>query len=201
MNAQTALAAGFTDPVFEAQTAFRAAMDALSRPGTPALYTPALAPPAPLTPAAAGIALALLDFEVRFWLAPSLDKRDVGTFLRFHTGATAVETASEADFALLDLARDPFDLAIFKPGEPAYPDRSTTVLALVDSVETGGGLSLAGPGIRSVNPLGVAPLPDDFAVIWQANTARYPLGVDMIFAAPGAVLGLPRSTRILQGAR
>lgn len=201
MIAQTALAAGFAEPVFEAQTAFRAAMDALSRPGIPVVYAPALAPPAPLTPAAAGIALALLDFEVSFWLAPSLDKSAVGTFLRFHTGAKAAASPADADFALLDLARDALDLDRFKPGEAAYPDRSTTVLALVDSVETGGGLSLAGPGIRSVNPLGVAPLPDDFAAHWQANTARYPLGVDMLFAAPGAVLGLPRSTRILQGAR
>jgi alpha-D-ribose 1-methylphosphonate 5-triphosphate synthase subunit PhnH len=199
--AQQALAAGFAQPVFDAQTAFRAAMDALARPGIPVPYVPALTPPAPLTPAAAGIAMALLDFEVSFWLAPSLAEGAVGAFLRFHTGASEVSNPAAADFALLDLARDMLDLARFKPGETAYPDRSTTVLALVDSVETGGGLSLAGPGIRAVNPLGVAPLPDDFAPHWQVNGARYPLGVDMLFAAPGAVLGLPRSTRILQGAR
>lgn len=195
MNA--ALAAGFARPVFDSQAAFRAVMDALSRPGTPAALAGDLAPPAPLNGAAAAIALALLDFEVSFWLAPSLSNGDVGAYLRFHTGAREVDAASDADFVLLDLAGDALDLAAFKPGEAAYPDRSASIVALVESVEAAGGPALAGPGIKGSATLTVSPLPAAFAAQWAANGARYPLGVDVIFAAPQAVLGLPRSTRIL----
>lgn len=193
---QNALANGFGHPVFEAQAAFRAAMDALSRPGTPVALVTDLTPPAPLTPAAAAVALALLDFEVSFHLAPSLCAGDVGAFLRFHTGARQVDAAAEADFAILDLEVDALELARFKQGEPAYPDRSTTLLALVNSVQEATGVSLAGPGIRTLGTLGVSPLPAGFAALWQANHARYPLGVDMLFAAPRMLLGLPRSARI-----
>lgn len=196
-----ALAAGFARPVFDSQSAFRAAMDALSRPGTPVALTSDLAPPAPMTPAAAAIALALLDFEVSFWLAPSLAGGDVGAFLRFHTGARERENAQEADFVLLDLARDALDLSAFKRGEASYPDRSATVLALVETVSHDDGPVLAGPGIKGQARLSVLPLPAGLGAQWAANHALYPLGVDMILAAPHAVLGLPRSTRINGEAR
>lgn len=195
----SALAAGFARPVFDSQAAFRAAMDALSRPGTATTLASDLAPPAPLTPAAAAIALALLDFEVSFWLAPSLSAGDVGAYLRFHTGAREVDDSAEADVVLLDLAADTLDLAAFKPGEAAYPDRSATVLALVRDVTVEAGPLLSGPGIKDRARLAVAPLPATFTAQWAANGARYPLGIDVIFAAPGAVLGLPRSTRIHEG--
>lgn len=195
-----ALAAGFARPVFDSQAAFRAAMDALSRPGTATPLASDLAPPAPLNPAAAAIALALLDFEVSFWLAPSLAGGDVGAYLRFHSGAREVRAPGEADFVLVDLTQDALDLAAFKPGEPAYPDRSATVLALVESVGGAGGPALSGPGIKKQAELSVSPLPEAFAAQWASNAARYPLGVDVMFAAPQAVLGLARSTRILKEA-
>jgi alpha-D-ribose 1-methylphosphonate 5-triphosphate synthase subunit PhnH len=195
------LAAGFARPVFDSQAAFRAAMDALSRPGTPTALCSDLSPPAPLTPAAAAIALSLLDFEVSFWLAPSLSAGDVGAYLRFHTGAREVDAANEADFVLIDLAQDNLDLSAFKPGEAAYPDRSATVLALVESVEAETGPVLTGPGIKVRATLSATPLPAGFAGQWAANAAAYPLGVDVIFAAPEAVLGLPRSTRLIEEVR
>lgn len=195
------LAAGFARPVFDSQAAFRAAMNALSRPGTLTPLNRDLAPPAPLTPAAAAIALSLLDFEVSFWLAPSLSAGDVGAYLRFHTGAREVEDASEADFVLIDVAEDRFDLAAFKRGEAAYPDRSASVIALVASVAEEAGPALAGPGIKTQASLSVTPLPVGFAAQWAANAACYPLGVDVIFAAPQAIIGLPRSTRLIGEAR
>ena len=107
----------------------------------------------------------------------------------------------EADFVLLDLAADALDLTSFKLGEAAYPDRSATVLALVETVSRSDGPALVGPGIKGRATLGVSPLPADFAAQWQLNAARYPLGVDLLFAAPAHVLGLPRSARIVEEAR
>jgi alpha-D-ribose 1-methylphosphonate 5-triphosphate synthase subunit PhnH len=193
------LASGFAEPVFEAQAAFRAAMSALSCPGTVVPLTVDLQPPAPLTSAAAALCLALLDFEVSFYLAPSLAAGDVGAFLRFHTGAREVMDPSDADFAVIDLAHDALDPARFKLGDPAYPDRSTTIIALVAAITPGQGLTLSGPGIQSVTRVEITPLPDAFRADWQRNHQRYPLGVDLVFAAPEAIVGLPRSTRIGEG--
>ena len=67
-----ALAAGFADPVIESQGVFRAVMDALARPGTPMPLSAALAPPAPLTPGLAAVALTLADHEAPLWLDPPL---------------------------------------------------------------------------------------------------------------------------------
>jgi len=53
------LAPAFADPVDNAQSVFRAVMDAIARPGTAQRLAPALAPPAPLSRGAGAIALAI----------------------------------------------------------------------------------------------------------------------------------------------
>ncbi len=103
----------------------------------------------------------------------------------------------DAEFAFVDLAHDALDLARFAQGTPEYPDRSTTIIIKVESLTGGPALTLAGPGIPGTRALEIPGLPADFTAQWAANAARSPLGVDLIFVTNEAVIGLPRSTRII----
>jgi alpha-D-ribose 1-methylphosphonate 5-triphosphate synthase subunit PhnH len=193
-----ALAPGFADPVLDAQGVFRAVMDALARPGTVQALSSALVPPAPLPPELAAVALALADHDAPVWLdAPLAAAPAVADFLRFHTGAPIVADPGEAAFALVadPRALPPFET--FALGVPDYPDRSTTLVLALDTIETGAGLTLRGPGIAGRATLAAGPLPTDFPGRWAANRSLFPRGVDLVLTAPGRVAGLPRSTDIL----
>jgi alpha-D-ribose 1-methylphosphonate 5-triphosphate synthase subunit PhnH len=194
------LAPGFADPVHDAQATFRAVMDALARPGQPRPLVPGLAPPAPLTPELAAVALTLTDADTPVWLDAALAAvPDVAAYLRFHTGAPLTDDPARAAFALIrEPARCP-PLRRFAPGTPAYPDTSTTLVLALDSLIPGDGLHLSGPGIRGAARVAPEPLPPDFVAQLAENRADFPLGVDLILTAPGRVAGLPRSTVVTEG--
>jgi alpha-D-ribose 1-methylphosphonate 5-triphosphate synthase subunit PhnH len=250
LSAAETLDGGFADPVFDAQSVFRAVMDAMARPGAVQPVKAHAAPPAPLSATAAAVALTLVDHDAPLWLDPVLaGSRAVRAYLAFHTGAPVVEVPGEAAFALV---ADPLGLgalAEFAQGTQEYPDRSTTLIVEVDALSSDVGaapqpypfpaggeretpalvppsprsrpddrfaiavegkgegqrqrqrssLILQGPGIQTTATLSVSPLPENFIVEWQANRARFPRGVDIILAAPGAVACLPRSVKISEG--
>jgi alpha-D-ribose 1-methylphosphonate 5-triphosphate synthase subunit PhnH len=193
------LAPGFADPVHDAQAAFRAVMDALARPGRVRPLEPGLAPPAPLTPELAALALALTDADTPVWLDAALaGEPDVAAYLRFHTGAPLTDDPTRAAFALVrEPGRCP-PLRRFAPGTPAYPDTATTLVLAFDAMTDGEGLRLAGPGIRGTARLALEPLPDGLVGQLAENHAGFPLGVDLILTAPGRVAGLPRSTAVTE---
>ncbi|MGP9822072.1 phosphonate C-P lyase system protein PhnH [Salinarimonas sp. NSM] len=192
-----ALAPGFADPVLDAQAVFRAVMEALARPGTPQRLALSLAPPSPLPPALAAIALALADHEAPLWLDAALAAEPaVAGWLRFHTGARIVADGREAAFALVSDPATLPPLDQFALGEPAYPDRSTTLVLACTRLEAGRGLVLKGPGIRDVARLDAVPLPEGFVARWRANGALFPRGVDVILASGDRIVGLPRTTTI-----
>ncbi len=193
------LARGFTDPVHDAQGVFRAVMDALARPGTIQALATALAPPAPLTPELAAIALALADAEAPLWLDEPLSRNlAVAEFLRFHTGARITEDPMEAAFALVSDAAACPEFATFAQGTPAYPDRSATLVLAVSELSNEG-WHLDGPGIRESARLSASPLPVDILARLARNHAGFPQGIDLILAASGRVAALPRSTRVTGG--
>ena len=189
--------AAFANPVFESQAAFRAVLRAMSSPGAVMPLGEGVAPPAPLRPAAAAVLLALCDFETPLWLSPAYAGSDVAAWLKFHTGAPLASERAGAAFALIDLSQDALDLAAFAQGTAAYPDRSTTLIAEVETLTAGAGFRLVGPGVKGAALLSIAPLPAGFAEGWRLNHEGFPLGVDVVFTAPGAVAALPRTTRIL----
>jgi alpha-D-ribose 1-methylphosphonate 5-triphosphate synthase subunit PhnH len=78
---------GFISPPVEAANAFRTILQAMSRPGMILPFSPPVAPPLPLLPGAAAVALTLADFQTPLWLAPSLRTSVIAQFLRFETGA------------------------------------------------------------------------------------------------------------------
>jgi alpha-D-ribose 1-methylphosphonate 5-triphosphate synthase subunit PhnH len=184
-----ALDGGFADPAIGAARVFRAALQAMARPGTVHRVTGAR-PPAPLSPAAGALALTLADHDTGLWLGPSIDTAAVRDWLSFHAGAPFVLPA-EARFAF---GRWP-ELALdaFPAGTPEYPDRSATLVVEVDELATDPARAhrLTGPGIEREAWLSV---PDPAALV--ANRARYPLGLDFFLTCGDRLAALPRTVRI-----
>ncbi|POF32722.1 phosphonate C-P lyase system protein PhnH [Roseibium marinum] len=193
------LAAGFQDPVHDAQACFRAAMNAIARPGTrQAVDAGGLTPPAPLTPVAAALALTLLDYDTPVWLDKPLMASDaVKAFLRFHTGAPIVSEPVEAAFALVGNPGQMIPLASFNQGSAEYPDRSATVILLGQDFGAVQAVTLQGPGIQDSAAFSVSPVPPVFWEQVAANSRQFPRGIDLIFAGDAEIAALPRSTRIM----
>jgi alpha-D-ribose 1-methylphosphonate 5-triphosphate synthase subunit PhnH len=192
---QTATAPAIGNAVFAAQSTFRKVMDAMARPGTIQTIERPAAAPAPLSPAAAGIALTLFDHDTPIWLgAPFASSEAIASWLRFNTGCPIVADQGQSAFALVgDLAALP-PLESFALGTPDYPDRSTTVILQVPSLTDGEALTLSGPGIRGTATLRPAGLPQDFMAQLAANRALFPLGVDLLLVAGNDIAALPRTT-------
>lgn len=187
----------FTHPVFDAQRVFRAAMNALARPGTLQTLEADLNPPPQLPKELAALTLAFADHETPVWLDAALTgSPDVIEYLRFHTGAPIAQRPGDAAFALISDAALCPSLASFTQGTPDYPDRSTTLLIQADTLRSSRTLSLRGPGISGSAVLRAEPLPPSFVREWAANRALFPRGVDILMAADGWLAGLPRSTEV-----
>lgn len=192
------LAAGFADPVHDAQSCFRAIMNAMARPGSfQAVNTGELAPPSPLSPLDAAIALTLFDYDTPVWLdKPLAQSDDVKAFLRFHTGAPIVSEPVEATFALISTPDQMIPLASFNQGSAEYPDQSTTVILSGQTFENAPKVTLSGPGIKDTQTFSAAPLPPVFWDQVISNNRQFPRGVDLIFAGFGGIAAVPRSSRI-----
>ena len=178
---------GFAAPAHESARNFRALMEAMARPGTRQPVSGAL-PPAPLSPAAGAAVLTLLDETTPLHLAGAHNCPEVAQWITFHTGAPLV-TAEEAQFALGEWEAL-LPLSRFAEGDPAYPDRSATLILELTSL-MGDGPTLTGPGIQKTASL---PLPE--VDVFRANAARFPLGFDCFLTAGSEVAALPRSTKL-----
>jgi alpha-D-ribose 1-methylphosphonate 5-triphosphate synthase subunit PhnH len=191
MNAP--LAAGFVDPVHDAQRAFRAALDALARPGQVVTLGDPIAGLA-IRPAMARLLLALTDDDTGVWW----QRNDPAAtqWLRFHTGADAADRPDQAAFAVVVDSQTMPPLDAFAQGTAAAPEFSTTLLVEVPSLDDGAALQWHGPGIREPRSVRIDGLPATFWAQWQANHAAFPQGVDLIFTCDSRAIGLPRTTRV-----
>jgi alpha-D-ribose 1-methylphosphonate 5-triphosphate synthase subunit PhnH len=190
---QHAVSAGFTDPVHEAQTAFRAVLEALSRPGRRMVIGRPVKGLA-LGPAMAHLLLALSDDDTPvWWQQPG---REAADWLRFHTGASVAAAPADAAFAVIADVADMPALGAFAAGSAESPEHAATLLIEVPSLNEGPAVEWHGPGIRDKQTVRIAGLPAGFWTWWQANHAAFPQGVDIVFCCADAVLGLPRTTRV-----
>ena len=188
------VATGFLDPVHEAQSVFRATLDAMSRPGRIIEAKTQVTAPAPLSALAGAVALTLIDNDTPVWLDTVLRTAAVEDYLQFHTGCPITADPGEAMFGLIaDLAHMP-DFDDFAFGEVEYPDRSVTLILQVDAMFAKPGVNFTGPGIEREHAITIDPLGDDFWRSVQRNNARFPLGIDFIFTTDDAVAACPRST-------
>lgn len=179
---------GFATPALDAAHGFRAAMQAMARPGSRHEVAGAH-PPGGISVAAGVLLLTLCDPETGIYLARDVDSPPLREWIAFHTGAPIV-SAQLATFALGSWeALMPLDH--FRIGTAEYPDRSATLIVEMPSVMPVNA-SLTGPGIKERAEM---TLPDLAAC--QGNAMLYPLGVDFFFTCGSELTALSRSTTIL----
>ncbi|MBF9047512.1 phosphonate C-P lyase system protein PhnH [Rhodobacterales bacterium LSUCC0031] len=180
---------GFANLSHDAAHAFRAALQAMARPGRIEMLALAR-PPAPCSQAAGALILTLCDSTTPLYLAPSHDQPGLREWITFHTSAPIVRPEA-AMFALGTWdALSPVDR--FAIGTSAYPDRAATLIVEMTSLATKGA-SLRGPGIKDRAQLS---LPEIAA--FQDNRRRFPLGFDCYFTCGDRLAGLPRGA-IVEG--
>ena len=191
---------GFSEPVRQAQSSFRAIMDALANPGTVQKFVDLAPAHGPLSGELVSTLLTLSDQDTSIWLSDELRRTpDVEGFVAFHTGAPIVSETGHAVFAFAGAAGELPKLDAFNLGTQEYPDRSTTIVLGVTAFAGGDELVIRGPGIKDHGHIGPVGLPTDFVAQWAANRELFPRGVDLLLVGDGAVMGLPRSTRIAEG--
>lgn len=201
LRPETMLSAGFADPVHDAQRAFRAVLNALSRPGISVAVGTSIAGLA-LGPAMAHLLLALTDDDSAVWwqqdnaVSAASAASAAARWLRFHTGATMAPAPDQATFAVIEQASRMAPLAAFSLGQAESPEHSTTLLVEVAALDAGPALEWSGPGIRTTQHVRITGLPPDFWHQWQTNHGSFPQGVDIVFTCNGLALGLPRTTRV-----
>ena len=181
------LTGGFDRPAPQSARAFRALLEAMARPGRIESVEGAK-PPAPLSVAAGTAILTLCDPQTPVYLAGKADTAETRAWIAFHTGAP-VTSAAEASFAIGSW-EDLQPLGSYKTGEPAYPDRSATLIVEMEELRPEGA-RLSGPGIETFAFLS---LPETRA--FQANAQLFPLGFDCLFTCGDRLAALPRTTRV-----
>lgn len=182
-----ALTGGFQDAPIQSARAFRAALEALSRPGRIEQVAGAV-PPAPLSVAAGVLLLTLADQTTPVHLAGAWDCAVVRDWITFHCGAPLVG-AAEAMFAVGDWAGlQPVER--FSIGRADFPDRAATLIVEVPVLEAAG-MRLTGPGIERTAHLSLLEV-----AAFQDNRALFPLGFDTFLTCGDLLAGLPRSTRV-----
>ncbi|MEL6478420.1 MAG: phosphonate C-P lyase system protein PhnH [Pseudomonadota bacterium] len=184
MQAQS-LSGGFKDTPIDAAQAFRTLLQAMARPGL-ILGLRGSAPPDPLSISAGTALLTLCDPTTPVHLAGDCDTQPLRDWIGFHTGAP-ISTPEHADFAVGSWA-DLQPLSAYRIGQPDYPDRSATLLVECAALSAEGAI-LTGPGIETSAQFALPEL-----AAFQANRARYPLGLDFYFTAGDRIAGLPRTT-------
>lgn len=186
---------GFTNAAVQSAHAFRSIMQAMARPGEPVALQTGLKAPAPLHAVSAAVALTLCDFQTPIWLSPGMASESVRHYLRFHTGAPITGRLAEAHFAFLSAEEERPSLTLFAQGTHEFPDRSSTLVIQVQGFHRQS-VVLEGPGIKQAIHFGVDGLDDDFWSAMAENHARFPVGIDVIFAGPCSLAALPRSTAV-----
>lgn len=185
--------AGLRDPVHDMQRCFRAALQALARPGTVHEVAAALTGP-PLGAAMAQLLLTLTDEDTPVWWQQP--RPELENWLRFHTGARSTASHRDAAFAAVPDASALDFLDVFSLGSLAAPERSCTLLVEVTSLESGPAMRAHGPGIADCCAVRIDGLHVTFWSAWQANHAAFPKGVDLFFTCGSRFIGLPRTARI-----
>jgi alpha-D-ribose 1-methylphosphonate 5-triphosphate synthase subunit PhnH len=187
---------GFPSPVHDAQATFRVLLEAMSRPGK-RLSVPVQPGMFHCFPEAAlPVLLTLADFDTPVWLSDDPSKAVLREYLTFHCGCPVVEHPGEATFGLVPADAQPELLAEFNQGLPEYPDRSATLVVVAESLETGNGAVIQGPGVRDQAVIRVAGTLPGFWKYVTANSAMFPQGVDFIFVGDGEMACLPRSVMV-----
>ena len=219
----TDLGAAMANPVAGTQACFRAALDAMSRPGRivalPPVATVGMRVPAarsrdgtadvPMAEATAALLLTLLDAECAVRLHGAFDHDAMLAWLRFHTGARAALPGEPAAFTVVRAADaraahwEALDL-----GSDEAPQRGGTLIVEVPRLAAIADepwlampaapmrLRLRGPGIESEHTIGVGGLPESFWRYRIALEPQFPQGFELLLTRGRWLAAVPRSTHI-----
>lgn len=195
ISACSHLLPGFLDPVIESQRTFRLILKAISHPGRVIPLEVELKAPPPLYPTTAAICLTLLDPETPLWIEGGASQ-EITEWLRFHCGCPLMDSPTVANFGLIPQGFEDCSFDQFCIGEEEFPERSATLMIQISGFKVEAGRSWKGPGIKTEEHLQVLGLSDTFWKFWHRNHTLYPLGVDVFFISPSAMVGLPRTIEV-----
>ncbi len=219
----TDLGAAMANPVAGTQACFRAALDAMSRPGRivdlPPVATVGMRVPAarsrdgtadvPMAEATAALLLTLLDAECAVRLHGAFDHDAMLAWLRFHTGARAALPGEPAAFTVVRAADaraahwEALDL-----GSDEAPQRGGTLIVEVPRLAAIADeprlampaapmrLRFHGPGIEREHTIGVGGLPESFWRYRIALEPQFPQGFELLLTRGRWLAAVPRSTHI-----
>lgn len=200
---------GFSDGAAQSQPIFAALMQAFAHPGRPYTLATDVVAPKPLLPAAAAIVLALCDFETPVFLDAAARTKEVLHYVRFFASCPITDKPHDAQFALITALEAMPALTSFALGTLDFPDQSTTLILQLGQEARGQeerahdntpACRLVGPGIPDNAPVPLSlPLPDGFMDARAALKPLFPRGLDVIFVFGDTIIGLPRSTMVLEG--
>ena len=200
MTSVAELPAGFSDKVLSAQSTFRSVMDAMARPGSIQRIVAAAGTPFVMMRGTAAIALTLFDHDTPVWLDGRMSvTTDVAKWLKFHTSAPVITDSSTASFALVGDPENLPALDRFAFGSNEYPDRSTTLILQVESLDDGPVAELQGPGIDGTAALRASIHPRDLFDRLTINATLFPRGIDVVLVHGDSIVAIPRTTRLAKG--
>jgi alpha-D-ribose 1-methylphosphonate 5-triphosphate synthase subunit PhnH len=209
------------NPVFDSQSAFRALLDAISRPGTIAeLPRPAYAAtPVGLNPHVLTVVSTLCDNRASLALVPP-SCANLGDWHRYFAFniSSAIVTLTAADYVVLAGAYCPAGFSKIATGDPEFPEDGSTAIIQVDeliapevgSVQKQGSrvddhddsvatttVTLSGPGVPDLRTLAIFGLDAEYLASREHLCAEYPTGVDIFFVdSLGRVASIPRSSSV-----
>jgi len=191
-------ASGFSDSVHDSQKIFRAALQAMSHPGRVQKISAECGVPPGLSKGMTAVLLTLVDADTPVWLPQGVNEQ-VRHYLRFHCACPFVSDPCLARFVVVPTGFDAPSIDACCPGDPAFPDTSTTMLLEVQSLDDSPShepVVFTGPGIKTEQAVSVAGLPDRFWEQWKANHQQFPLGVDAFLIQENNLCGLPRTVSV-----
>lgn len=169
---------------------YRDILAAYARPGLEQML-PATDFPAALLPS-----LALTDLDTGVDVVET-DGRHWLDVVTVATGAPAMP-ADRARYVTLLRTPTPDDLLTATRGSALSPESAATVVCEVASLRGGVTVELTGPGVKEVERISPSGFDEQ---LWRARneaTADFPAGIDLlIIADDGAMVGIPRTTRVV----
>lgn len=196
MMRATMVAPGFDAPVADAQTCFRAILDAMAHPGRVVRGAPAGFATGALAPALAAACLTLLDPDAPVWLGDGPRRAEIAEWIAFHTGAGIVAAPQDAAFAIITDPTAAPPLRAFRWGTDVSPETGATLLIETLRLTPGGRWILRGPGIAAATRLEVEGLAAGFIEERRGMVGAFPRGVDIVLTAGVELAALPRTTTI-----
>ncbi|TVO77863.1 phosphonate C-P lyase system protein PhnH [Sedimenticola selenatireducens] len=197
----TAIVAGFADPVSDAQQTFRKVLKAMSEPG---VIVEAASPEAleHLYPSTFAVCQTLLDQQTPLWLSKEFSNPKIQHNLHFHTGMPLARQPLDAQFALA-YAGEIATLDDFAKGTAEYPERNCTMILQVQAISASPStdqnsttLKLSGPGIKTERQIAIAGLSQAVIRYLSDRPDTFPLGIDFIFTAAQSLVAIPRTTQL-----